>query len=100
MEVLETMRSSFGSTLPDLVDPDSDECDNLYLVGRYAPGSRLYPNRCVCSERSVCIGCIATASTAGGREGRCRMPLKFETVGRACVCVWVCVGGADDRRAK
>jgi hypothetical protein len=32
IEVLETMRSSFGSSLPNVVDPDSDECDNLYLV--------------------------------------------------------------------
>lgn len=35
MEVLETMRSSFGSTLPDVVDPDSDECDNLFLVSEW-----------------------------------------------------------------
>jgi len=88
MEVLETMRSSFGSTLPDLVDPDSDECDNLYLVGRYAPGSRLYPNRCVCSERSVCIMDVAVC-----------MPLKLKQWG-ARVCVFGCVWGADDRRAK
>jgi hypothetical protein len=96
MEVLETMRSSFGSTLPDVVDPDSDECDKLFLVSEYMSQPR--PRATVCpesvranSEGSVCCELCLPACRMSGK----RLPTSAVDHAHVCVC-----GRWGHRRAK